>query len=76
MFLGLLGVHFTSSGVTPSGILANSVSHPSVPTLRYYVTAHSHRGGGIADSYSSSSNFTSYPLASVFRCFFTISETT
>lgn len=46
MFLGLLGVHFTSSGVTPSGILANSVYHPSVPTLRYYVTAHRHGGGG------------------------------
>ena len=45
MFLGLLGVHFTSSGVNLSGILANSVSHPSVPTLRYYVTAHSHREG-------------------------------
>ena len=61
MFLGLLGVHFTSSGVTPSGILANSVYHPSVPTLRYYVTAHRHGGGGIAGSYSYSSNFTFYP---------------
>ena len=45
MFLGLLGVHFTSSGVNLSGILANSVSHPPVPTLRYYVTAHSHKEG-------------------------------
>ena len=65
MFLGLLGVHFTSSGVTPSGILANSVYHPSVPTLRYYVTAHRH-GGGIAGSYSSSSNFTFYPPPAIF----------